>query len=114
MISCDGRNVWSQQARKWSRSAIATDTSGNVLFLHVRTPFSTHDLIDILMDLPLDISRAMYVEGGPEAQLYARSGTQEYEFVGSYESGFNENHDNVHAWPVPNVVGVAIRVPPLE
>jgi uncharacterized protein YigE (DUF2233 family) len=108
MISCQGKNVWTQQPKKWSTAAIGMDHQGNVLFIHVRSPYSTHDLINILTELPLDISRAMYVEGGPEAQLYVRTDQQEFEFVGSFETNFNENSDNRFAWPVPNVIGISL------
>jgi hypothetical protein len=109
MISCRGKNVWSRQPRRWSAAAIGTDRQGRVLFMHARSPYSTHDLIDILMELPLGLERALYAEGGPEAQLYVKSGGLESEWVGSYESGFNEDDDNHAAWPVPNVVGIARR-----
>jgi len=109
MISCKGENVWSRQERRWSTAAIGTDAQGRVLFLHVRSPYSTHDLIDILKALPLGLTRAMYAEGGPEAQLYVSGGAEEHEWVGSYETGFNEEDDNRNAWPVPNVVGIARR-----
>lgn len=109
MISCRGRNVWSQQPRRWSTAAIAVDGEGRVLFLHVRSPYSTHDLIDALRELPLGIERAMYVEGGPEAQLFVRSGGETLELVGSYETGFHENDGNTAAWPVPNVVAISRR-----
>jgi uncharacterized protein YigE (DUF2233 family) len=110
MISCAGKNAWSRQPRAWSTAAIGMDREGRVLFLHARSPYSTHDFIDILLALPIGLKNAMYAEGGPEAQLYARGGGEEFEFVGSYETGFRESDDNPHAWPVPNVVGVA----PLE
>jgi hypothetical protein len=109
MLSCKGKNVWTQQPKEWSTAAIGTDERGNVLFIHVRSPFSTHDLIDILRTLPIALSRAMYVEGGPEAQLFVRSGGEEHEFVGSYETAFMENDDNDQAWAVPNVVGITRR-----
>jgi len=109
MISCKGENVWSRQERRWSTAAIGTDALGRILFLHVRSPYSTHDLIDILKSLPLGLTRAMYAEGGPEAQLYVSSGAEEHEWVGSYGTGLNEEDDNRIAWPVPNVVGIARR-----
>lgn len=106
MISCDGENTWEPQDKVWSTAAIGADSSGNLLFIHVRSPYSTHDLIDILMQLPIHLKRAMYVEGGPQAQLYIQSGSQEFEFVGSYSSRFNANDVNTLAWPIPNVVGI--------
>jgi len=109
MLSCRGSNVWQLQPRRWSTAAIGMDDDGRVLFLHVRSPYSVHDLIEILRELPLGLARAMYVEGGPEAQLYVESGDRAFEFVGSYETGFNENDDNAAAWPVPNVVAIRRR-----
>jgi uncharacterized protein YigE (DUF2233 family) len=111
MISCTGRNVWSQQPRIWSTACIAEDASGKILFLHARSPLSVHDFIDAIRALPLDLARAMYLEGGPEATLFARgaAGSAAIERFGSYETGFNENDDNTVAWPLPNIIGVVAR-----
>ncbi len=104
MISCKGKNVWVQQSEKWSTAAIGTDNKNRILFIHVQSPFTTHDFINILQKLPLGIKRAMYVEGGPEAQLYIKNGKSEYEFTGiSNRAVVNANGIS---WPIPNVVGV--------
>lgn len=110
MVSCEGENVWEQQPKKWSAAAVGMDKRGRVLFIHSRSPYSTHDLINILLKLPIDLKNAMYVEGGPIAQLYVRSGEREFEFLGSYSTGSNENDNNAIAWPIPNVVGI-VRAP---
>jgi hypothetical protein len=105
MVSCRGAvNTWAQSSRRWSTAAIGIDGAGRVLFIHTRSPYSVHDLIEHLKTLPIGLARAMYVEGGPEAQLAVRAGHEDLEFVGSYETGFIERDDNDHAWPVPNVV----------
>jgi hypothetical protein len=109
MISCTGKNVWSQQSSRWSTSAIGIDAHDNILFIHVRSLYSTHDLINILKKLPLDISRAMYTEGGPQAQLYITSGGKEFEFIGSHETSSTQSKDGAIAWPLPNVVGISKR-----
>jgi hypothetical protein len=114
MISCRGKNVWSQQPKKWSTAAIATDYDDNVLFIHVPSAHSTHDLINMLLALPLRISRAMYTEGGPEAQLYVRSGQAEFEFTGLISTGFSDAVDLGYALQVPNVIGIARRSEPLQ
>ncbi|RQW01704.1 phosphodiester glycosidase family protein, partial [candidate division KSB1 bacterium] len=106
MISCHRHNVWRQQPQKWSTALIGTDSHDRVLFIHVRSHYSTHDLINILLQLPISIERAMYTEGGWEAQLYVRSGAQEYEFVGGYNTGLHSYYD---ARPIPNVVGIVRR-----
>ena len=109
MLSCEGRNVWRQSARIWSIASLAQDNEGRLLLLHLRSPLSVHDFVNALRRLPLSIVRAMYLEGGPEATLYAAGGGVEIERFGSYETGFNENDDNASAWPLPNVPGVAAR-----
>lgn len=109
MISCDGRNVWTQQPRRWSTAALGVDGEGRVLFIHVRSPYSVHDLIGMLQAAPLDLQRAMYLEGGPEATLFVETETVALERVGSFETGFFESDDNVMAWPLPNVIGVRRR-----
>jgi hypothetical protein len=106
MVSCRQKNVWAQQPEKWSTAAIGIDRAGRVLFIHCRSPHSVHDFIDQLLEFPIDLYNAMYVEGGPEAQLYFRAGNRTESHIGSFESGFWENDDNKHAWPIPNVVAV--------
>ena len=107
MVSCTGRNVWAQQPRAWSTSAIGVDRRGRVLFIHARAPHTTHDLIESLLELPIDLKNAMYTEGGPEAQLYARGGGEEMEFTGVIEGA--DPGSPMLAWPVPNVIG-ALRL----
>ena len=104
MLSCKGKNVWAQQPQRWSTAAVGTDRKGRLLFIHVRSPFTTHDLVNILIELPLELARAMYVEGGPEAQLFVAAGGRSEEFVGIYDIPFYDSGDP--ARPVPNVIAV--------
>jgi hypothetical protein len=106
MVSCAGRNVWSPQPQAWSTSAIGMDRQGRVLFIHMRTPYPTHDLVEALLALPIDLKNAMYTEGGHEAQLYVTGGGREYEFVGGGADGDIDGEPAI-AWPIPNVIGVA-------
>ena len=112
MIDCAGKNTWAPQPKRWSTAAIGTDTDGNVLFIHARDALPVHDLVEGLRSLAaLHLSRLMYVEGGPEAQLFVSSGAETDEFLGSYETGFWENDDNHKAWPIPNVIGIERMAP---
>jgi len=103
MLSCEGRNVWAPSARRTSVAAVGIDGKGRVLFLHARSPWPVHDLIEALLTLPLDLRRAMYVEGGPEAQLFVRGGGAAVERLGvaPAETGVG--------WPVPNVIAAVRR-----
>lgn len=107
MISCKRRNVWSQQDKKWSMVSLGMDGKGNVLFLLTRSPYSVHYFINILLRLDIDIQRAMYLEGGPEASLYLKTQHTETALFGSYETGFNENDNSNRFWPIPNVIGIS-------
>ena len=109
MVSCQGKNVWSPQPMKWSAAAIGIDFQGRILFIFSRSPYTMHDLIDMLLELPIGLKNAQYAEGGPEAQLYVRSGDTELEFCGSYEANFIEDESSKCTAPVPNVVGIARR-----
>lgn len=106
MIDCRQRNCWSQQDKKWSMVVIGMDKKGNALFIFTRSPYSVHDFIDILLQLPLSIYNAMYLEGGPEASFYLNHKGIEIQKFGSYETGFNLNDDNKGYWPIPNVIGI--------
>ena len=111
MLSCKGQNVWKQQQQRRSTAAIAIDGHENILFIHVRSWYSTHDLINVLKRLPLNISKAMYTEGGPQAQLYINFGEKEFEFAGSYETSLNQSNERAISWPLPNVIGISARKP---
>jgi hypothetical protein len=105
MVSCDGRNVWAAQPHAWSIAAIGIDRQGRVLLLHARAPHTTHDFIETVLGLPLDLKNAMYVEGGREAQLFVRGGGRDYEFTGTSDEN-DPGGIPVPAWPIPNVIGV--------
>ena len=109
MLSCKGKNVWQQQPKKYSTAAIGVDKADRVLFIHVGSPYSTHDLINILKKLPIDIARAMYTEGGRRAQLYIKTGAHEYGFTGHSEIDFSTNTTSLFSRPIPNAVGIALR-----
>jgi len=106
MISCRGTNVWSQQDKIWSQVAVGLDADNRILFAHARAPYSTHDFSKSLLALPLNLKRAMYLEGGPPAQMAVRTKKLQQSFIGSYSTGSNENDANAFAVPVPNVIGL--------
>ena len=109
MVSCKRENVWAPQNKVWSTAAVGTDIKGRILFVHVRSPYSTYNLINMLMQIPINLERAMYVEGGADAQLYINTGKEEHEFIGSYSTGFREHDQNTFSHPIPNVLGL-VRV----
>lgn len=111
MISCHGTNVWSQQPTAWSNAAIGVDTENRLLFVHMRAPLTTHDFADALLTLPIGLRQTMYVEGGPEAQLYIAAGGETIELSGSHGSSGFAGLAAAYALPIPNVLGLRRRVP---
>ncbi len=107
LVSCDRRNVWEPSPRRVSMAAIGVDGKGRILFIHARTPTPVHEIVNALLAMPIDLRQAMYVEGGPEAQLYVRGGGRELEWVGGSERA--PSTQNAEAWPVPNVVVAVAR-----
>jgi len=106
MVSCDRRNVWALGEKRWSAAAIGIDGGGRALFIHARSAWPVHDLIDALLASSLDLKRAMYVEGGPEAQLFVRAGGREVERLGALE-GTAQGEAGV-AFEIPNAL-IALR-----
>lgn len=110
LIKKPGINVWKQQDRKWSEAAIGEDKEGRILFIFSRSPFSMHDLNEILLNSGIGIVAAQHLEGGPEAQLYIKVGEFELELSGSYETSYNENNSNITTWPIPNIIGIQSKI----
>ena len=106
MVSCHGENMWAQQKKMSSIAAIGLDHQDRILFIHVRSPYTSHDLINMLLELPIGLKQAMYVEGGADAQLYINTGKKNFEFIGSYSTGSREHDENSYSKPIPNVLGL--------
>ena len=106
MLSCRQENVWEKQDKMWSIAAFGIDKTGHGLFIFTESPYSVHDLTNILLSLPISIYNAMYLEGGPEANLYFSANKVEFEKIGTYETRLNENGLLKIARPIPNVIGI--------
>ena len=105
MVSCERKGVWAPSERRFSTAAVGVDGAGRLLLIHARSPWPVHELVAFLLAAPIDLRQAMYVEGGPEAQLYVRGGGTELTRVGASEHGLEAAVGHL---PVPNVL-VLIR-----
>ena len=105
LISRDRQNLWTQDAPRHSAAAIGMDQAGRVLFIHCRTSVSMREFAQALLDLPLDLVGAMYVEGGADAAMYVSVPGFTGRWVGEYKSDFFQG-SNKNFWPVPNVLGI--------
>jgi hypothetical protein len=108
MVSCMRQGVWAPSERRFSSAAVGVDGSGHLLFIHASSPWPVHLLVAALLAAPIDLRQAMYVEGGPEAQLYVRGGGTELSRKGATDLGFTFS---VGAVPVPNVLAAVRRGP---
>jgi uncharacterized protein YigE (DUF2233 family) len=106
MVSCDQQNVWSPQATAWSTLAIGMDKSNKVLVFFSQQPYAVHDLIEILLSLPLSLYNAMYLEGGPQASLYLSAKNITLEKCGNWEASPGSHSAFQVSWPIPNVIGI--------
>jgi len=106
LLDCNGAAIRWADEKVYSAAAVGIDRSGRVLFIHLRAPYKMSEFTEMLADpaTGLDLAAAMYVEGGPEATLYIKSGDRQALFVGSFETDFLESDDNKVAWPLPNVL----------
>jgi len=109
MITQGKKRGWPQRRVIHGAAAVGMDMDDNVLFILSRSPYSTHDLIHILLSLPIKIRDAMYVEGGPEATLYFQTGVQEESFTGTCEAGSNEDGYYKALYKIPNIIGISRR-----
>ncbi len=105
MISCQQENVWSKQDKTFGMAVFGIDKSGNALFIFTESPYSAYDLINILLSLPISIYNAMYLEGGPEANLYFSLNEFQFERIGRYTTD-TESDTLAVARPIPNVIGI--------
>jgi hypothetical protein len=106
MISFGKKRGWPQQEQVSSAAAIGMDRDGHVLFILSRSPYSIHDFIHMLLDLPIEIESAMYVEGGPQASLVLRTDEEASIWIGDCEG---EGYEAAPVCEIPNVVGVVKR-----
>ena len=109
MISKGKRKGWPQQKKLYSTAAVGMDKDNNVLFIHSPSPYSTHDFINILLSLPIDIESAMYLEGGPEATLYISPKHLQIKYKGRYGTVFAEYDGDISTLTIPNVIGIVKR-----
>ncbi len=106
LIAGGRKNVWAASEKRWSEAAIAVDSHDRLLFLFSRAPYTMRNFNQFILGLPLDITRAMHVEGGPEASLSIHTAGVNLDLCGSYETGFRPDDSNHEQWPLPNVLGV--------
>jgi len=105
LISPAGANLWPENAKEHSIAAVGMDATGNVLFIHCRAPLTVHAFNEALLDLPMDLAGAMYVEGGPEAAMHLNLGVKRRSWMGQHENPILGTISE-RLWPIPNIIGI--------
>ncbi len=105
LISIKQENLWPETDKKHSIAAVGIDMQCRVLFMHSQTPLSIHDFNEALLNLPIGIFNAMYVEGGPEAAMYLKTARREQIWTGRHENPLLGTFSQ-QLWPIPNVIGI--------
>jgi len=109
LLDCAGQPIAWQDDKSYSAAAVGIDSAGWLVMLHVRTPYRMTVLArELLAALP-ELRGVLFVEGGPEASLYASAGGRTVAEMGSFETGFTEDDLNHEFWPLPNVIGLEAR-----
>ncbi len=102
LLDCGGGAMRWADPKIYSAAAIALDRDGQVVFLHARAPMTMTAFSQAMADL--DLTGALFAEGGPEASLVAGAVRE----IGSFETGFWDD-SNRRFWDIPNVLGAAPR-----
>ena len=108
LISRERENLWAPTLRRHSVAAVAMDDQNRLFFIHSRPSLSLHEFAQALLDLPLNLVGAMYVEGGADAAMYVQVNNYTGRWVGEYQTDFFQS-SNKHFWPTPNVLGIRLK-----
>lgn len=98
---------WARQEKRWSEAALGQDQDGNIMLIFSGSPYTMHELIKILLSLPIKLDCAMHLEGGPAASFYLRHNSIELARVGRHElASIVVGDTNNEFLPIPNVIGI--------
>lgn len=107
LIDLNGKNVWREEGAKYPAAAIGIDKSGNLLLIYTSTLCRAHEFGNAIINLPLDIKNAMYVEGGQTASMYIqKSAINSIELIGRYRFEASSKRLPGVISALPNIIGI--------
>ncbi|MBW1666549.1 MAG: phosphodiester glycosidase family protein [Deltaproteobacteria bacterium] len=109
MIANGEKKGWPQKGEIFCSAAVGMDRDGHVLFMLSQSLLSVHDLINELLSLPVHITEAMYVEGGPQAALYFKRGAREITLIGVCTNDRSRESQGP-GFEIPNVIGIKKKI----
>ncbi|MCP4547258.1 MAG: phosphodiester glycosidase family protein [bacterium] len=110
MLSCEGENTWLKRNKPWSAALIGMNGEGHLLFIFVHQKTEMPSLVAALLELPLDLVRLQYGEGGSSAQLCVEHDVYSYYGCGLFELNGVAGDEGLNAPAVPNVLGIVRRI----
>jgi len=108
MIDCNRMPMaWDKRpGQSCSMVVASTDIEGFIYFIFTRSPYTHPQMIGFLLNLPLQLTTTVYLEGGPETSLYIATPDTTISKFGCYVSKTYERDDNAEFWKIPNVIGI--------
>lgn len=111
MIDCNGQPMsWNKKKQSCSMLVASTDNEGRIYLIFSRTPYTHNEMISFLLQLPYQLTKTIYLEGGPETSLYIRTPTMTLSCIGSYVSQTYPVDTNVDFWKLPNLIGIKAKI----
>ena len=109
LMGPEGQQIWPEKGPRHAVAAVAEDKTGRILFLHCSDPVSVHEFVDALnAHKRLLLKSAMYVEGGSDATVMLKSGSQTFLWNGMSPASImlSSRGDDI---PLPNILGALRR-----
>jgi uncharacterized protein YigE (DUF2233 family) len=92
-----------------NRTVVAEDRHGRLLVVVSEGGYTLFDFADMLERLPLEVTHAMSMDGGSEAQMVVKSPALRYASFGRWERDGDENGIPGAGTPLPAVIEVRER-----
>ncbi len=104
LIGPEGVQRWPENGPRHSIAAVGMNAKGEIFFLHYETPVSVYEFVRVLREESgLNLTRAMYVEGGAQAVLGLWTPTEKIYRIGRHPANF------LLGGPIlPNILGVRL------
>lgn len=104
LIGPEGAQRWPENGPRHSIAAVGMNAKGEIFFLHCETPVSVYEFVRILREESgLNLTRAMYVEGGAQAVLGLWTPTEKMYRMGRHPANFLLGGPSL-----PNILGVRL------
>ncbi len=109
LIDQDGQVRVRRSDRVANRTVVAEDRHGHLLVVVSEGGYTLFDFAELLKHLPIEVSHAMSMDGGSEAQLVVRTPRWRYASFGRWAHDGDEAHTPAASTLLPAVIEVGAR-----